>query len=435
MKSIIKKLIRICFIGIAVSILISIGLALKGFFVERSSKKIPNLIVNQVDDKFNFIKHIIKKTPSKDSFHVVDLHEIVQKYELWKKTLPNVEPFYAIKANHDPVIVAKLASLGSSFDCATKNEILQVLKLNINPSKIIYAHPRKSIEDIDFAYKRGIDKMVVDSLEEIDKILSIDPSINIIIRIATDDSHSGTSLSKKFGAPNHLAIRLIDHCYENNAHLCGISFHVGSNCFHHKSYVKAIKEASKLFEYSLQKHNIKLTLLDIGGGWPGTDDEAFKKISQHLKDELNKYLDKNIKIIAEPGRYMVASSTTLVSKIFSKDVSIAPDGKIKYSYFITNGVYGYFLSSLYFGHDYKKTLQEGWKFRALNELPFMKKYLTKLWGPTCDSGDMIVDGIFLPELNVGDYICTEFIGAYGDSLQTDFHQISRSKPYYVYINN
>ena len=66
-----------------------------------------------------------------------------EKYNEWKEKLPRVVPFYAVKCNNDKVILKLLASLGCNFDCASKNEIQNVLDLGILPERIIFANPCK----------------------------------------------------------------------------------------------------------------------------------------------------------------------------------------------------------------------------------------------------------------------------------------------------
>jgi len=78
-----------------------------------------------------------------DAFFIGDLGDVVSKYVKWKQLLPRVQPFYAVKCNNDEQVVKLLADLGTGFDCASKAEIDQVLKLGIPQSRIIYANPCK----------------------------------------------------------------------------------------------------------------------------------------------------------------------------------------------------------------------------------------------------------------------------------------------------
>jgi hypothetical protein len=83
----------------------------------------------------------------KDAFYVVDLAELVYKHTEWSSQLPRVRPFYAVKCNDDPAIVATLARLGAGFDCASKGEMSMVLGLGVKPQDIIFAHPAKQVRE------------------------------------------------------------------------------------------------------------------------------------------------------------------------------------------------------------------------------------------------------------------------------------------------
>jgi ornithine decarboxylase len=104
----------------------------------------------------------------------------------------------------------------------------------------------------------------------------------------------------------------------------------------------------------------------------------------------------------------------------------------KIAYYLSNGVFGFFISSLYYEYNLEKILSEGWIISPLqrNYHP-ATLYYSILWGPTCDSGDKILEGIFLPEIQTGDFIAIENIGAYSKSLETSFNGIPCSKPYYI----
>lgn len=94
---------------------------------------------------------------------------------MWNQYLPEVEMFYAIKANPDPVIINKMVSNGHGFDCASMGEIESVLKSGQDPKKIIYANPVKKIEHIIYAKERGVHLMTFDSSEEAIKIKKYNP--------------------------------------------------------------------------------------------------------------------------------------------------------------------------------------------------------------------------------------------------------------------
>ncbi len=325
------------------------------------------------------------------------------------------------------MIAGVLAHLGTGFDCASEKEIEQMLSLGVDPSKIIFAHPRKPASAILYAKKNGIDLLTFDSLEELDKMRIIHPDAHFLLRIKTDDSHSVIQLSNKFGATLEEAYEILDAGLSQGAPIVGIAFHVGSNCTHPGSYTNAILDAAQLFDHCKKEWKTNLTTLDLGGGWPGTDDASFIKIAQNIEELLHTRFSPQTRFIAEPGRYFAAKTTTLAMKVIGKK-PLKKENKV--AYFLSNGIYGFFMSSLYYEHNVNKILTEGWVIKPLcsTSKPSLPSLL---WGPTCDSADKIFDEIFLEEVETGDFLTVENLGAYTKSLETFFNGIPPSKPYYI----
>lgn len=381
-----------------------------------------------VQDKFEWIDELCMNPSIEDTFHLVDVGVLEERFAFWQQHLPNVAPYYAVKTNNDKTILKVLADLGTGFDCASKNEIEQILELGVDPSKIIFAHPRKPFSAIHYAKEKAVAHMTFDSMEELEKLIDLYPESNLLLRIKTDDSLSSSQLSQKFGATLEEAYAILDYGFSRNAKIIGIAFHVGSNCSHLDSYRKALEDASRLFQYSLDNWNIKLSLLDLGGGWPGTDDQAFIQIATLVQNHLSIHFPPETYYIAEPGRFFAARTTTIVMKVLAKKI-LPQDNKT--AYYLSNGVFGFFISSLYYDFDKEKILNEGWIFthlRSRNRV--VPLYPALLWGPTCDSGDKIIDGILLPEMQTNDFLVVENVGAYTYSLETSFNGIPLSKPYY-----
>lgn len=382
-----------------------------------------------VKNKFDFINDLCSSPSCEDSFHIVDVGLIAERFSLWQENFPNIVPYYAVKTNNDYVMTSVLASLGIGFDCASKNEIEQIISHGVDPSRIIFAHPRKPASAIHYANEMGVNLLTFDSIDELHKLLKLYPQANLVLRIKTDDAMSVSPLSQKFGATMKESYEILDEGFSKGAHIIGIAFHVGSNCIHLESYQKAIFDAAALFHYSDERWNKKLSLLDLGGGWPGTDDQSFIIIAELINELLPIYFPKGTKYIAEPGRFFASQTTTLVMKVLGKK-KLETENKIQY--YLTNGAYGFFISSIYFNHDQEKISTEGWIFKPLSKkAPSNQLFQTLLWGPTCDSGDKIVDGLLLPEMEAEDFLAVENAGSYTKSLETAFNGIPISKPHYI----
>ena len=86
-----------------------------------------------------------KSVDVEDAFFICDLADVVRKMNIWREQLPRVTPFYAVKCNEDPALLAMLVKLGASFDCASKAEIKRIIDLQVSPDRIIFAQPCKQV--------------------------------------------------------------------------------------------------------------------------------------------------------------------------------------------------------------------------------------------------------------------------------------------------
>ena len=405
--------------------------------LSRALEILPSGQLNHAADAVAFIDNLAQKPGSPDSFHVINVAQVAERYRFWIKHLKGVVPFYAVKTNPDPIIVQTLSALGTGFDCASEKEIGQVLATGADPSRIVYAHPRKSLSGIELARKAGVKRMTFDSEDELEKMLELFPEGEYILRIKTDDSHSIVPLNNKFGASMEKARELLRLAQEKRGNVIGISFHVGSNCTRTEPYRKGILDAAALFREAREKYGMKFTLLDLGGGWPGTNDTLFQEMACLVNSLIEENFDPDVLVIAEPGRFLSAPVVHIAAKIIGRDKLEDPNGKgeKQFGYYLSDGVYGSFLDSVYYQYNTELIKTEGVEFRPLKNpapTPTEKLYKSTLWGPTCDSGDKIFEGILLPEMRRGDIIFSGNVGAYFTAMRTYFNGIEPSRPYYFY---
>ena len=134
------------------------------------------------------IQRIVDKNATNgEPFFVIDLGSVYRKHKQWLRMLPRAKPFYAVKCCNEPKILEALVSLGTNFDCASRGEIEQVMKLGVEPSRIIFANPAKSVPHIRFAREVGVDLMTFDNEIELLKIKEHHPDARMILRILADD--------------------------------------------------------------------------------------------------------------------------------------------------------------------------------------------------------------------------------------------------------
>jgi ornithine decarboxylase len=363
-------------------------------------------------------KLAVETFDKEEAFYVVDLGVVVRKYEQWTTCLPRVQPFYAIKCNSSPAIVRTLASLGVNFDCASKSEIQQVLGCGVAANRIIYANPTKMKTHIGYAKSSSVDLMTFDNADELRKIAECYPAARLILRIITDDSNSICRFSTKFGAPLGDCDRLLQLAKELSLNVVGISFHVGSGCMSTQSFIGAIRSAKSIFQMGEEK-GFRFTILDLGGGWPGTDDDGikFSEIANAIRPVLDEEFPDTT-LIAEPGRYFVAESHTLAVNVFAKRSVQLENGRKQFLYYVNDGVYQSF-NCIFFDHAHPKPLVFTPNGRT-------EMHECTVFGPTCDSLDCIAKNIELPELEIGEWLYFKNMGAYTVAAASPFNGFKSS---------
>lgn len=378
-----------------------------------------------------------KNTKNDDNpFIVMNLDTIIRKYNEFRQLLPRVKPFYAVKCNSDPILLKILSLLGTGFDCASKGEIEDIVKGDLaTNNNIIYANPCKTKNFIIHARNSGIKMMTFDHEEELLKIASVYRDAELVIRIAVSDPTAQCPLNLKFGCdPVKEAPHLIEKAYALGVKVIGVSFHVGSGCNDPTAFKLAIQYARDLFDYG-EKVGHEMTLLDIGGGFPGHDQAktSFAVIASVIAPELDSLFPESsgVKIIAEPGRYFAASPSSVTANVIAKSKVSASritkncddNGKDGYMYYINDGVYGSF-NCIFFDHEHCYGF-------PLFEREGEPTFPTTIWGPTCDSLDRVEELTYLRELQEGDWIHYSTMGAYTTAAASTFNGFCKPKTYYV----
>ena len=347
---------------------------------------------------------------------VVDHSELRKNYALFHKYFPRVQIYYAVKVNSDPQIVKTFYNLGGSFDVASMQEFHTVHQfIKKLPAKerqafiwdrIIYANPIKPVETL-----RELDRykplVTFDNHEEVKKIAKHAPNAGLALRLRVPNTGSMVELSSKFGALPGEAVELIEYAHKHKLVVEGLSFHVGSQCTNPTNFIQAIHLSAGIFAEA-KSRGFELKLLDIGGGFPAAYDEsvpAFSSLAKKINHEIDRLFPKSIEILAEPGRFLVASAGNAVSKIIGKAFR-----NEKLCYYVDDGVYHTY-SGIIFDHCtyHLKSFQKG------------PTQICAVFGPTCDALDTISLAEQLPELELDDYLYTENIGAYSAASSTHFN--------------
>jgi len=378
-------------------------------------------------DTYDIINDFLEENQSERAFYIIDLGELTNSFSNWMRCLPDVHPYYAIKCNPNPVILEALAALGANFDCASENEIKTIIEITKDPTRIIFANPCKMSSQIRYARANDVDMMTFDCEEELYKIKLYHPYAKLILRLAVDDSNSICKFNKKFGCKLEQVEELLTIAKTLKLAVVGFSFHVGSGCKSVNNFYDAISDCRKAADVA-KKLGISVEIIDIGGGFPGTDrvikfEDIAKRVNDGIQDFFADDLNENkIRFIAEPGRYFAESTHTLVLNVIGKKKMMDEKGEI-IVYYLNDGIYGSF-GCIYFDHNNPTILPFNERDGKLNR--------SRLFGPTCDSIDLIADEIMLPELAIGEWCYVENFGSYTIASSSNFNGFKTSIFKYIF---
>lgn len=358
------------------------------------------------------ISDLVKKNGT--PLFVISKAKLRAQVERFRKNLPRVTPYYAVKANPHIDIVRTFAEMGIGFDVASKNEIESVFSCGVSADRMIFANTTKRPGDLKYVVQKDVTLMTFDSEYELHKLAKYAPGARVLVRIKVPNVGSTVELSIKFGVDPADAIPLLIKAYKLGLKPVGLSFHVGSQCTKVENYIEAFEMASIIMRDARLKQ-IPFEILDIGGGFPikhfDWEDELFEPMSAVINKELDRLFDDSIKIIAEPGRFLAGPSSTLIMSVVGKSIRMN-----KHWYYLDDGVYGCLSGIIYDHCKYQyKALKKG------------QTQISTIAGPTCDSLDVISYTEDLPELEVGDIVIVENIGAYSYATATNFNSIPPAK--------
>ena len=357
---------------------------------------------------------------------VIDHDAIRKNYASFRRRLPKVQAYYAVKANPAPEIVRTLYKAGASFDVASLPEFMLVYE-NIRRlppevqqdfiwDKIIYANPikpRETLKELD-QYKP---LLTYDNIDELRKIKRYAPHAGLVLRLRVPNTGSMVELSSKFGCDSGEAVDLILEAFRIGLVVEGLSFHVGSQCTNFENFVQALNlSAAVMQEAASRGHEIRI--LDIGGGFPVAYDAHVKPLAElagTVNAEVERLFARDIEILAEPGRFLVATAATAVARVIGRAVR---DGKP--CYYIDDSVYHTF-SGIIFDHCqyHLKSFRRG------------EGEVCTVFGQTCDGMDTISQSEVLPKLEIGDLLYSEDIGAYSNASATWFNGFAPAKVVHV----
>lgn len=376
--------------------------------------------------------------------YVIDeetIRSVCRDYKKAFSSYNKVNMMYASKALCTSAISRLIASEGFGFDVVSAGEIYTVYKSGVDMSKVLFNGNNKSVDELNLALELGVGRFSVDNFLELSLLDELAKSKNktadILLRITpgiechTHEYIQTGHLDSKFGfdlTQIDEAVELILNQYKN-LKLHGLHAHIGSQIFETKVYHDEIEILVKELARLDEKFGLKLDEINIGGGLgvkyidsdvPPSTFEIAEVILNSLNENIKKYGIEPPALFIEPGRSVISTSgVTLYTLGSSKQV---PHGT---KYVAVDGGMA----------DNARPSMYGAEYRALiaNKPEEELSQNVTIAGRFCESGDILIKNIKLPEIEEGDILCVFNTGAYNYSMASNYNRVQ--KPAMVLVNN
>jgi len=339
-------------------------------------------------------------------FLIIDTAIVRDKLRRLRAAIPRVRPHYAVKANPDRRVVKALVQEGAGFEIASTTELDLLLSLGVPAAEVFFSNPMRSRDADTYAAAKGVRWFVVDSVDELRRMHSVDPTARLYLRIATPNIGSDWPLSGKFGAGASETREIIAMAAKLGADLAGVTFHAGSQCRNPENWRVGMEKARTVFD-AMIKAGLKPRLLDIGGGFPVRHVKPIPSIEVigEVVNEALKAFPEDVQVIAEPGRYLVSDAGYFVCRV----LGTATRGGKRWMHWDA-GLFGGVIETT-----------EGLKYKIRSD----RSGPDVAWnvaGPTCDSVDVVMREEPLPsDLQEGDFIYLRNAGAYTTAYASEFN--------------
>lgn len=352
---------------------------------------------------------------------------------------------YAVKANSNLSVLRLLAFEGAGFDIVSGGELFRVIKAGGDPARCTFAGVGKTREEIVYALGQGIYSFNVESEEELRYLNEVAGDLGLVapaaVRVNPNvdaQTHKYISTGKsenKFGVDFEVIEDLYARAAEELPHirLRGLQMHIGSQLTSIRPFIEAVEKVAPLVARLKQAHGIEFW--SIGGGigiiyheslesgtpdwWAARPEEERPLTIERYGGELVPRLkDLGLKILLEPGRYIVGNAGVLVTRCLYEKKGSAKTFKI-----VDAGMNDLIRPALYEGHH---------EIVPLRQPDSAERIKVDVVGPICESGDFFCQDRPLPEFQAGDLIALMSAGAYGFVMASNYN--SRPLPAEVLVS-
>jgi ornithine decarboxylase len=346
---------------------------------------------------------------------LIDLDRVESQYQALRAAFPEARIFYAVKANPQPEVLARLAALGCGFDIASPGELARCHSIGAPSTLISYGNPIKKEVDIAAARIAGVDLYALDSGMELEKISRAAPGARIFCRLAVSGTGAEWPLTHKFGCTIETAVDLLDATRRMGLKPAGVSFHVGSQQTEPDAWRHAIHRAGEVFRHAARR-GVALEFLNLGGGLPAHYSGPLPPLDAYvetMRSALRLAFGGAVpQLFIEPGRYMVGDAGLLASEVVL--IADRSHERVRRWVYLDAGRFG--------GLD--ETMDERIRYRLHVAGPPRPCGPVVLAGPTCDSADVLYrHHVELPlDLAPGERVIFLSAGAYTSTCSSvDFN--------------
>jgi len=371
----------------------------------------------------------------------ITLRTMAREYKDAFKSYPNTNILYASKALMTSAVAKIADSEGLGFDAVSGGEIHTIKNANVDMAKVVFNGNNKSVEELNMALEVGVGRISADNFLELDLLNEIAKSHNkvqkIFLRVTpgiechTHEYIQTGHLDSKFGfdlTQTDEALELLRDEY-SNLELVGLHAHIGSQIFETRVYNDEAEVLIKEIARINTKYGLSLDELNLGGGLgitytqsdnPPSTYTIAEVITESLKKNAQKYGIALPKIYIEPGRSMVGTAgVTLYTIGSSKQV---PNGK---KYIAVDGGMSDNARVITYGAVYSAEIANAKEDTELEKVTVAGRF--------CESGDILIKEINLPNPESGDILCVYNTGAYNYSMSSNYNCVP--KPAMVLVNS
>lgn len=326
------------------------------------------------------------------------------------------------------------AEEGLGVDVVSGGELYTALKAGFPAEKIYFHGNNKTEDELKFALENGLGRYVVDNYEELDMLnrlcLEMNKRAKILFRIKPGiDAHTHSfvltgQIDSKFGFALETgeAERVVEYALsQERLDIVGVHCHIGSQIFELEPFKLAAEVMLNFMADMKEKFGVEMEELDLGGGFGIKYTQADKPldygsyiaaVSETVKEVAESRNIKRPFILMEPGRSIVASAGLTVYTVGS--VKEIPNVR---TYVSVDGGMGDNPRYILYSSEYDACPVKN------PDAPRIKP--VTIVGKCCESGDILIDGIHMPELKAGDLLAVLATGAYNYSMASNYNRIPR----------